>query len=1255
MMPDSKPFVHLHVHTDYSLLDGCCRIDRLAARAAELGMPALAMTDHGNLFGAVDFYRKTRAAGVKPLIGCEIYLVHDHRMEDRPKREKKRSDDLDDVPEEEMGPDMFPKFQIHHKTILAKDFEGYQNLAKLISDAHMRGMYYRPRTDMEHLAAHAHGLIGLSGCINGVASQYLLYSNEKMARKVTGEFVDIFGRENYYIEIQDHGMTAQRRIIPGLLRLAKEFDLKVVCANDVHYVYQEDWETHDALLCIQTGKNISDERRMRYPSRQFYLKSHAEMAQVFREVPEALSNTLEVAERIDLKLPFGENHYPVFSTPAEFQTSGDEAVVERIIQIYEREQRKVDEQEGKEPGKLPEERRAEIAKNLPFLLHLCHEGLSKRYGVNYSDPESWKPKPDQDPNFAKKICERLDYEVAIIAGTGFVDYFLIVWDFIDWARRQGIPVGPGRGSGAGCVVAYVLGITDVEPLRYGLLFERMLNLERVSPPDFDVDFCMRRRDEVVNYVRSKYGSDSVANIITFGTFGAKGVLRDLARVHGLTYSEGDRLSKMIPAELNISIEKSIEKSPELRAEIDANPIARKLISQAKVIEGMARNSSKHACGIIIGDRPLTDLVPMTLQEGDFTTQYAKGPVEELGLLKMDFLGLKNLTVIADAEEFIRKNHKLTSFSTEVLAFDDPQTFDLIRRGQTIGVFQLESAGMRSLCRELGVNTFEEIVALIALYRPGPLQFRGQFVEGKKDPEKIAVPHPLLKELVQETYGVLVYQEQVMEAARIIAGYTLGSADILRRAMGKKKREDMAAQKEIFVKGARDKNQISKAQAEEIFGILEKFAEYGFNKSHSAAYAVLSYRTAYLKANYPVEFMAALLSTEQGNADKVAHFVDETIAMGIPVAGPDINESGPNFTPLPPVAGENGSIRFGLSAIKGVGEAATDRIIEEREARGPFASFGDFVERVDHKAVNRRVMECLIQTGAFDSFPEDRAFLLHNLDTYLGNAQSRQKDAAAGQASLFDMLDNGKDESLSLEGANLREVEAMSIREKLAREKELLGFYVSGHPLNEFGPFAREANSFTPDEYSNLADRLPFRLVGVVSNLARKLSKKTGEPWAQFNLITADSSFALTIFSRAFADYRDMLEENAVVVVEGSVSHRDEEISLRVNTVRPFREALTGGLFKKISWVVTGNGEGLSFLHELRKITALDAGGIPMSIAVEVEENKAVIGDPSASLLFPPSGEKLSILSRHPGAVFYHLTTAPVKEDNGERNWRKRRS
>ena len=1263
-MSESGPFVHLHNHTHYSLLDGCAKPARAAARAKELGMPALAMTDHGNLFGAIDFYRSCRKAEIKPLIGCELYYVNDHKQNERPKRERKRTDDIGDIPEDYVpSPEDFPKNQIHHKGVIAKDYEGYKNLCKLVSDAHVNGVYYKPRTDIEKLAQYSKGLIGLSGCINGVAAQYLIYGDEANARRVTSDFVDIFGRENYFIELQDHGMPVQRRIIPGLIKLAKEFDLKIIAANDSHYVYKEDADPHDALLCIQTGKIIADPNRMKYPSQEFYLKSREEMLEIFKEVPESIDNTVHVAEMCDLEIPFDENHYPVFEAPPELKTFKEDVdKFDQILDIYEAEKTKVNKQDGKdEICKLTKEERDLHKSNGTLLLELCKRGLLDRYGVDYDDRAAYKPIEGQREDFAQFLCEQLDYQIAIIAGTGFIDYFLIVWDFINFARGKGIPVGPGRGSGAGCIVAYVLLITDIDPLRFGLLFERMLNLERVSPPDFDIDFCMRRREEVVTFVREKYGADSVANIITYGTFGAKMVIRDMARVNDMPFAEADKLAKMIPDELNISLEASIEKSKELREEIARNPVARKIVEQGKVIEGMVRNTGKHACGIIIGDQPIHNLVPVTLQEGDLTTQYAKGPAEDLGLLKMDFLGLKTLTVISDAETSVKRLEGMQDFDIEKITLENSKTYELLNQGKTVGVFQLESGGMQSLCKQIGLSVFEEIIALVALYRPGPMQFIPQFIRGKKDAKTIEVPHPLLRELVSETYGVMVYQEQVMEAARIIAGYTLGGADILRRAMGKKIASVMEAQKEVFVAGANKTHGMSRKMALGIFAILDKFAAYGFNKSHSAAYAMLSYRTAYLKANYPVEFMAALLSSEQGNADKVAHFIDEATAMDIQVLSPDINTSRQSFTPVvddpeDEAAGRPGSIRFGLGAIKGVGDAAAIKIIEEREANGPFTDLDEFLERMDSKAVNRRVLECLVKTGAFDFSLEPRGAIFERLEESINYAAARQRDKEAGQNCFFDMLADAPDANGDSNGGpNGNRVYDMSKQfpknEMLAYEKELLGFYVSGHPLDDYNGLTEALTNFDLDKMDELGDRIEFQICGIASGVTTKLSRRDNRPWAFFNLGTLKGSVQMNCYADSYGEYGHNLENEKLVLIKGSVFRNEEGVRLSVSEIYPLESSMPDQI-KHITWILDPKGDTESFLYDLREALDSTRGSTTSDLAFKLDDDTIVTAPTASSLRWKVNTNEWAKLRSQPAVVGCILQTAPVELKKRERRWKK---
>jgi len=1180
-------FVHLHVHSDYSLLDGACRIDRLIGRVAELGQTSVALTDHGVLFGAVDFYQTAKDRGVKPLVGCEIYLVEGSRLDRKntaQEGEKSR----------------------YHMGLLARNEKGYANLLKLVSDAHLKGFYYKPRTDLDTLAAHADGLIAFSGCLAALVPQMLLQNRWEDARRATGRFIDMFGRENFIIEIQDHGIPEQRRIIPPLLKLAEEFKLTVVATNDVHYVNAEDASPHDTMLCIQTGAKLEDADRMRFDTREFYLKDRAAMDRLFTEIPQAVTNTQAVAEMCDLKLKFGENRYPKYPLPPEIKSD--------------------------KPA---------------YLKQLCCDGLLRRYGMDYHQPAA-----AADPAQARILVERLDYELGIIGKTGFVDYFLIVWDFIHWAKQHGIPVGPGRGSGAGSLVAYVLGITDIEPLRFGLLFERFLNPERVSPPDFDIDFCMRRRDEVIRYVREKYGAECVANIVTFGTLGAKAVIRDVSRVHNLPYAEADRLAKMIPDELNIELATAIEKSAELREEIQRNPATKKIVDQALVLEGMVRNTGKHAAGIIIADRPLSEFVPLTLQEGDITTQFAMDPVQKLGLLKMDFLGLRTLTIIQDAVDSIRRTAD-PKFDIEAVPLDDAKTFALLNSGRTTAVFQLESGGMQGLCRQLQVSSVEEIVALIALFRPGPMDLIPTYIRGKKEPSSVEYPHPLLEDVCRETYGVMVYQEQVMEAARRIAGYTLGGADVLRRAMGKKKPEEMDKQRSVFVEGARRVNNIPEKKALEIFALLEKFAGYGFNKSHSAAYAILSYRTGYLKANYPVQFMAAVLTSELGNSEKIAHFVAEAEAMGLKVLGPDINESRETFTPV----GEK--IRFGLGAIKGVGELAAQRIIAERDANGPYRDFPDLVARVDPRAINKRVLECLIKTGAFDYSGASRKALFDGVDAAIAGAAAHARDKAAGQESFLDMLaaePAGRAPEARSAGPNRAAgagaVPDFASQERLQFEKELLGFYVSGHPMNAFAGLAEAVSTHTEETVLEEGDRVEFRLCGIASGINKKLSRRDNRPWAFFNLASRRAAVSVNMYADAFESFGKTLAENVPVVVLGTVMRGPDGARLNVKECYPL-EAYLPGQVRKVTWLLTPDHPELdAFLRRLREAIDAANGDTKVELAFLFDGRIAPIAEMSFALKWRVAPETFQQLRSHP-AVAGALVESRPPELKEQRRWGKK--
>ncbi|MDR1906794.1 MAG: DNA polymerase III subunit alpha [Puniceicoccales bacterium] len=1200
----SKNFVHLHVHTDYSLLDGACRMDRLFARTKELGMRALAMTDHGNLFGVPDFLKYAQEFDIKPIIGCELYTTFD---QDYTAKEK---------------------FPLYHMDLLVMNEIGYKNLSKLVSLSHTKGFYYRPRINWQTIAAHAEGVICLTGCYQGYLSTMVLQNDIQAAQKGLDWLIEIFGKEHLFIEVQDHGMPESREtILPALFNLAEKNGIKTVATNDSHYVFQEDWEAHDQLLCIQTVAKVNDANRFRMHTHQLYIKSREEMELMFGDHPECLDHTQLIADRCNFTLKYGENHFPVFRrsvgdcsgtppqpppgdpSPGPWYSAGD--LTQTAPNLRPISELSAGPSHGQCPWEGPvtlnsparsaglstevkesvtpygahgaEPHGTEDESNFDYLKDLCRKGLKMRYAIDYIESGDRIGESRE-----ATLCDRLDYELSILEKTGFVDYFLIVWDFIDWAKGQGIPVGPGRGSGAGSIIAYLLRITDVDPMQFGLLFERFLNPERISPPDFDIDFCMRRRGEVIDYVRRKYGNDHVGNIITFGTFGAKMVIRDLCRVNDIPYVEANRIAKMVPDELNISIDDALEKSKELQQEIHLNPRIGKILDDGKIIEGTVRNTGTHAAGIIITEDIVENMLPVTLQEGVLTTQYAKEAVEELGLLKMDFLGLTTLTIIADSECFIRKYNP--EFSMDKIPYDDENTYKLLNSGETIGVFQLgESAGMRALCKRCEIGSLEEISDISALYRPGPMEWINDYIAGKKDPHRIKYPHPLLENVCRGTYGILIYQEQVMEAARIIAGYTLGGADILRRAMGKKKVEVMNAQRSIFIEGAKRSHNIPQEKAEEIFSILEKFAGYGFNKSHSVAYAIIAYQTAYLKANYPVEFMAAMLSAALGNVDKVAYLISECSRMHMGVLGPDINQSLNNFTPNH----RQRCIRFGLGAIKGVGDMAAESMIRERERNGDFKSFSDFISRVDLRVMNKRVAECLIFSGAFDEFGIDRLHLARSLERVMSEASSLQKDRDAGQFQLFDLL--GAESGASLVSHDIDQTgPLLSKAEKLNQEKTLLGFYVTGHPLDDYGDVLNQINSAPSVE--NIGDE--FRLCGVVALVEKRITKKDNRLWATFQLEMLREKLALNCFPGVFEKYGHLLVDGSIIVVSGSRKRTENDDRLIVQEIGNMGNIL-GKIVKRIDWIIDPGDPGL--LDRIRDYIDRNGGGTRSSLIFSFED------------------------------------------------------
>jgi DNA polymerase-3 subunit alpha len=964
-------FVHLHLHTDYSLLDGACDVEKLCQRVKELGMPAVAMTDHGNIFGAVHFVNAAHKYGVKPIIGCELYICKkdDHNIE-------RTAPDGDTY---------------NHLLVLAENEEGYRNLVKITSEASLHGFYYKPRVSKQFLAEHSSGLIGLSGCLKGEVAERLMEGKYEAARAAASAYRDIFSKGNFYLEIQDQGLAMEHKIHPGLFQLEKDLGLPLVATNDSHYLCEDDAHAQDVMLCIQTGKSIHDTARMKFDGNQFFVKNHDEMYRVFKDSPEVLTRTLDIAERCSLRLEKVATPFPQFDVPPGYTIDS-------------------------------------------YFVHVSREGFAKRLAALRPLHEQGKLK-----HSITDYEQRLERELSIIQQMKFPGYFLIVWDFIRYAKEHDIPVGPGRGSAAGSLVSYALGITDIDPLQHELLFERFLNPERVSMPDIDIDFCMNRRGEVIEYVTRKYGRDNVAQIITFGTMAAKAAIKDVGRAMDIPYADVDRIAKMVPTQLNITLDQAIEDSPQLREAMEKDGQIRELMQTAKKLEGMVRNSGVHAAGVVISPEPLTDLVPLHKTKNDeIVTAFDMVAIEKMGLLKMDFLGLTTLTILTDALKLILQTRG-TVVTLETLPLDDVETYEKVfHKGLTSGVFQFESHGMRDVLRRYQPNSIEHLTALNALYRPGPMAMIDDFIDRKQGRRKIEYDVPELKEILEETLGVFVYQEQVMQAANKLAGYSLGEADLLRRAMGKKKIEEMAQQRERFVEGAAQRKFPPK-KIEKIFDLMAQFAGYGFNKSHSAAYALLAYHTAYLKTHYPVEFMAALLTSVTGSTDDVVKYINECREMGIPVEAPDINVSDANFTPH----GE--AIRFGLAAVKNVGGNAIESIVAARKKLGRFKSIYEFCENVDLRLLNKRVLESLIKSGAMDSLGR-RSQLMAVLDRAMERAQKTQRDAESGQHGLFGVFQQDESEAHNDKLPNIPDWDEQA---RLASEKEILGFFISGHPLEKY--------------------------------------------------------------------------------------------------------------------------------------------------------------------------------------------------------------
>jgi DNA polymerase-3 subunit alpha len=1047
-----KSFVHLHNHSQFSLLDGAQRIEAMVDQAAAFGMPAVAITDHGNLFGAIRFVEKCREKGIRPILGCEAYIAPGPRGDRTPP-----------------APGEKP---YHHLILLVENRRGYQNLLRLVTQAYLDGFYYKPRIDRELLAQHAEGLIGTSACLGGEVASRLLRDDFDGAHRAAASFREIFGAGSFFLEVQDQGIPEEKKVNRGLLEISAKAGIPLVGTNDCHFLRREDHFSHQVLVCIQTGKTVRDPERLKY-TQEHYFKSPEEMLRVFADLPEAVDNTLRIAERCDVDLGLSQVHLPQFAVP-EGQTV--EGYFEQVAR------------EG-------------FARRLPQWEALRSRGQLR--------------------NPVEEYQRRLTAEIEMVKTMGFPGYFLIVWDFISFAKSRGVPVGPGRGSAAGSLVAYCLGITDIDPLQYGLLFERFLNPERISMPDIDIDFCMRRRGEVIEYVRAKYGQENVAQIITFGTMAARAVIRDAGRGLDIPYGDVDRIAKMVPPELDATIDKALASVPQLQAAYEGEERYRQLLDVARNLEGLTRHASTHAAGVVISPRPIVEYAPLCVtRESEVITQYAKDEIEKIGLLKMDFLGLKTLTLLHDCRERIRA---ATGEEVDLasLPLGDPATYQLFCAARTSGVFQFESSGMQDILRKLQPDRFEDLIALNALYRPGPIK-SGMIDEYVRGRHGKAATHtmPRLREILDETYGVIVYQEQVMRIASVLGGFTLGQADLLRRAMGKKKQKEMDAQKPLFVQGAKSRG-IPAKEAEKIFDLMAQFGGYGFNKSHSAAYALIAYQTAYLKAHYPVHFLAALLTVEKESTDNVVKYVAECRGMGIPVHPPDINRSGLDFTV------EGSSIRFGLGAIKNVGDGTIEAILAARERVGRFTSLAQLCREVDARALNRKALESLIKSGALDGFAIPRAALVRSLDTCLASAQQASRDEAAGQASLF----GGAGPARGAEAPFPAAGPEWSDRERLAYEKETLGFYVSGHPLLEHADLVAAVQAVSTRDLAPERAGRPILLAGIVTSLRKRRTRK-GDWMAVFRLEDLEGSVEVLVFPELFRTCGSWIASDLAVLVRG---------------------------------------------------------------------------------------------------------------------------
>ncbi len=1070
-------FVHLHVHTEYSLLDGAARIPDLIARTKELGMGAVAITDHGVMFGVIDFYKEAKKQGIKPIIGCEVYTAARSMADKDVEKDKHQG----------------------HLVLLAKNEQGYKNLMKIVSLGFTKGFYYKPRIDRSVLTQYHEGIIALSACLAGNVQRRLMHDDYAGAKAEATFLRDTFGEGNFYLELQDQGLEEEVKILPGLLQLSEELGVPLVATNDVHYVRQEDAEAHDVLLCIQTARVVDDEDRMKFPNDQFYLKSPEEMEKLFVGMESAIENTSKIADMCNVDFEFGQIHLPEFEPPEGFDNS-------------------------------------------TYLRELCYKGLEHRYGWQRDQMEG-----ETGLKFYEELIERLEYELSTIEQMGYVEYFLIVWDFINYAKMKNIMVGPGRGSAAGSIVAYSLQITDVDPIKYGLIFERFLNPERISMPDIDIDFCYERRQEVIDYVVEKYGTEKVAQIITFGTMKAKAAIRDVGRALNMPYGDVDAIAKKVPFDLKMTVEKAIKMNPDLRADYENNKAVKQLLDMAISLEGMPRHASTHAAGVVISKKDVDEYVPLYVQDKGVTTQFTMNTIEELGLLKMDFLGLRNLTIIQDAIQLIKEDHGV-SIDFQTMEYDDKAVFDLISSANTFGVFQLESAGMRQFMKGLKPDCFEDIIAGVSLYRPGPMDSIPTYIANKKNPKLVTYVHDSLRPILDVTYGCLVYQEQVMQVVRDLAGYTYGRSDLVRRAMGKKKVEVMQREEEIFVFGETDdqgnvtvpgcvRNGVPEKAAKEIFAQMIKFAEYAFNKSHAAAYAVLAYQTAYLKVYYPVEFMAALMTSVMGDAHHMAKYIRNCKEMGIVILPPDVNKSYRRF------AVEDGNIRFGLQGVKNVGAGAIDEIIKVREEKGPATSVFDFISRMNIHEINKKAVDSLIRAGAMGSLGANRAQMLACFEGLMENAQNTARKNIDGQMSLFQMAgDAPTDMSIS---ERLPDVAEFASQALAAMEKEILGIYLSGHPLDDYTQQIETIVSATSEDIINaeeselFTEGMTLTVAGIIAS-QKRMTTKSNKMMSFLQLEDLYGSIEVIIFPNIYEKNISLFGDEKIIAVRGKLNFKEDE-------------------------------------------------------------------------------------------------------------------